>query len=404
MLTGTQVRVRFVRQRIIPLYLPVEDPIWLEVAERLLDQFRGREGCTRSALAEDTAALFGAVPNQPIYQGLIRLLEDRCEFSVQAIAEPDELRRLTFRAAARRRLESKEPFDRQAVLTEVGAALGHSAEAVDQSLFADLKSEQKLIRFQDISARRLLERYNVALAQAILLRSTNVQVKFKGLTPARCRQLCRLVKFHRLVCDFESRGAGDLLMKLDGPLSLFSATQKYGLQLALFLPAVLACSSFELNAELRWGPQRKEKTFALTNAEGLASTSRDTGQYVPPELGMFVELFRKKIKDWELAEEGEIFRVGNNYWVPDFRLTELSSGRVVHLDVLGFWRRSSLESYFQRLRTDPERRFILAVSEQLHVEEGAVEGLPIAIHRFHNMPLPDEIVRLAREVVAAVPA
>ena len=38
----------------------------------------------------------------------------------------------------------------------------------------DLKSEQKLIRFKDITAERLLQRYNVALAQAVLLRSIKV--------------------------------------------------------------------------------------------------------------------------------------------------------------------------------------------------------------------------------------
>lgn len=323
---------------------------------------------------------------------------------MQAVGDPEELRRLTFETAAKRRSDSTIPFDRQTVLAEVGAALGQAPEAIDQGLFADLKSEQKLARFEDISARRLLERYNVSLAQAILLRSTRVEVKLKGITPARCRQLCRQVKFHRLVCDFESPAAGELLLRLDGPLSLFSATQKYGLQLALFLPAILACPSFELTAHLRWGVQRKEKTLLLGDADGLTATRPDRGQYLPPELAMFAGLFRKKIGDWDLAEEGEIFRLGNHYWVPDFRLTERGTGRVVYLEVLGFWRRSSLETYLERLRRDASRPFILAVSDQLHVEEDELVGLPVWIHRFHNMPLPDEIARLAREAVAAVPA
>jgi hypothetical protein len=403
MLTGTQVRVRFAKQRVIPVYLPIDDPDWLAAAERLLDQFRGREGSTRSALEEETDALFGNAPNQPVYQGLARLLEDRCEFAVQAVGQPEELRRLTFEAAARRRQNADAAFDRRAVLEEIAKPLGETAEAIDQALFADLKSEQKLVSFEDISAKRLLERYNVALAQAILLRSSRVQVKLQGITPVRCRQLCRRIKFHRLVCDIETRGT-DLILRLDGPLSLFSATQKYGLQLALFLPAILACPSFDLTAEVRWGAQRKEKTFVLTHHDGLTAYGPDQGQYVPPELGMFVDLFRKKIADWELAEEGEIFRLGNHFWVPDFRLTERASGRIVYLEVLGFWRRSSLEVYLERLRSEAKTPFVLAVSDQLHVEEAALDGLPVWVHRFHNMPLPDEIARLAREVLAAVPA
>ncbi len=142
----------------------------------------------------------------------------------------------------------------------------------------------------------------------------------------------------------------------------------------------------------------------LTHHDGLTASGPDQGQYVPPELGMFVELFRKKIADWELAEEGEIFRLGNHFWVPDFRLTERAGGRIVYLEVLGFWRRSSLDVYLDRLRREAKTPFVLAVSDQLHVEEAALDGLPVWIHRFHNMPLPDEIARLAREVLAAVPA
>lgn len=403
MLTGTQVRVRFAKQRVIPVYLPTDDPSWQAVAERLLDQFRGREGTTRGALAEETDALFGGAANQPVYQGLARLLEDRCEFAVQACGEPEELRRLTFEAAAHRRKNASLPFDRRTILEGIGLPLEQPAEAIDQSLFADLKSEQKLVRFQDISAVRLLERYNVALAQAIILRSTQVEVGLQGITPARCRQLCRRIKFHRLVCEIESRGQ-ELILRLDGPLSLFSATQKYGLQLAMFLPAVLACPRFELKAEVRWGVQRKEKTFVLTHTDGLVASGTDPGQYVPPELALFVDLFRKKVAHWDLAEEGEIFRLGNHYWVPDFRMTERKSGRVVYLEVLGFWRRSSLDIYLERLRRDATIPFVLAVSDQLHVEEGALDGLPVWIHRFRNMPLPDEIARLAGEVLAAVPA
>ena len=409
MLSGAQVRVRFARQAVVPLYLPVHDPVWLEVAERLLDQHRGREGCTRGALSDEVRDSFSSSPNQQILQGLARLLEDRCEFEVQSVQEPEELRRHVFLAAAAKRAAHRAnigaaPFERQEVLAEVGTALTLAPAEVDRGLFADLKSEQRLVRFEDISARRLLERYNVALAQGVLLRSTRLHIELHGATPARCRQICRRLKFHRLVCEVEMPKKGELALHLDGPLSLFSATHKYGLQLALFLPAILACPSFELKAELRWGTARKEKTFRLSDADGLAAPDRDPGQYVPPELAMFAELFRKKQPDWELADEGEIFPLGKHFWVPDFRLTQRASGRFVHLEVLGFWRRSSLDVYLERLRAHAKTPFVLAVSEQLHVEEAELEGLPAFIHRFRQMPLPDEIARLAAASLAATPA
>src|SRR5262249_28985746 len=161
--------------------------------------------------------------------------------------------------------------------------------------------EQRLARFKDISAERLLQRYNVALAQSVLLRSTHVQVTIHNEPPQRFRQLLRMVKFHRLVCEVRRKSPESIELSLDGPLSLFSATQKYGLQLALFLPAVLLCRDFELRGDLRWGPQRRPATYTLGPGDGLVSHLTDTGMYVPPELAMFTELFRKKIDDWEIV-------------------------------------------------------------------------------------------------------
>jgi predicted nuclease of restriction endonuclease-like RecB superfamily len=280
--------------------------------------------------------------------------------------------------------------------------LGVSVEQIEQGLFADLRSEQRLVKFKDITAERLLERYNVALAQAVLLRSTGVQVVLRHEPPQRYRQLLRLVKFHRLVCDVEPHAGNAFCLRLDGPLSLFSATQKYGLQLALFLPAILQCKDFDLKAELRWGPQRKPKQFLLSSGDGLVSHFADTGMYVPPELSMFVELFRRRAADWDISEETDLLPLGSGFWVPDYRLVHRASKRVVYLDVLGFWRRASVEKHLQRLREHATVPFLLAVSEQLKVEE-ALEGLSASVYRFRQMPLVDEVVRLAEEVLRQPP-
>ena len=91
-----------------------------------------------------------------------------------------------------------------------------------------------------------------------------------GETPARFRQLFRAVKFHRLICTIHETPGNRYTLTLDGPLSLFSSTQKYGLQLALFLPALLHCKAFDLRANVRWGAERKEKQFALSRPRRAA--------------------------------------------------------------------------------------------------------------------------------------
>ena len=86
---------------------------------------------------------------------------------------------------------------------------------------------------------------------------------------------------------------------------------------------------------------------------------------------------------------------GTFYWVPDFRLVHRESGKAVLLEVLGFWRKASAEQHLARLREHAREPFLLAVSDQLRIEEEELEGLPAGIHRFRQMPLPDEISRLA---------
>ena len=399
MLTGKMVRVRYARDRIVPHYLDTEDTSWREIAERLLEMFRGQDGRTRGELEDDQREAFGDDPSQLAHQGLAKLLEDRCEFETVSGHPPEELRPAVFRAAAEARAGDA-PFNRAAVLQKIADGLGVAPDVVDHGLFADLKSEQRLVRFKDLSAERLLQRYNVALAQAVLLRSSRVHVIVRNELPQRLRQLLRLVKFHRLVCEIEKTGKEGVQLHLDGPLSLFSATNKYGLQLALFLPAVLLCQDFELKADLRWGPQKRPKSFVLSPKDGLVSHLPDFGGYVPPELGIFAEVFRKRSADWDLVEETEIFPLGKGFWVPDFRLVHRESRFSVRLEVLGFWRKASAEKHLERLRQHVREPFLLAVSDQLHIEDAELDGLEAGIHRFRNMPLPDEVMRLAEALRA----
>jgi predicted nuclease of restriction endonuclease-like RecB superfamily len=395
MLTGKLLRVRFSRDKVIPAYIDATDSSLAVMAERLLEIFRGQEGRTRGELEQDVDELVADDPGAFVQLGFAKLIADRCDFEVVSGKPPEELREAVFGIAAAHRQDAGQPFDRTAILQAAADKVGLTREVVEQGLFADLKSEQHLVRFNDISAQRLLQRYNVALAQAVLLRATRVLVHVRGEPAQRHRQLLRAIKFHRLICEVGKLRPEGYGFQLDGPLSLFTATQKYGLQLALFLPALLHCRTFELTAELRWGPERKPKIFTLKSSEGLVPPAPDTGRYVPPEMAMFAQLFRKKIADWEITEETDVLPLGDGFWVPDFRLVHKASGKAVFLEVLGFWRRASAEKHLERLRQHARVPFLLAVSDQMHIEEAELEGLPAGIHRFRQMPLPDEIARLA---------
>ena len=400
MLTGNLVRTRVSKGRIIPLYLNRDNPEWIEVAESLLLIFREGKGQTRGEIEDEVHELVGEGLATLTHRGLAKVLEDRAEFEVVADVSPETVREAVFTAAAEQRKSlraagHRAPFRRDAVLGEVGAKLGIDAEAVAASLFADLKDENRLLDFKDLTAERLVDRYNVALAQSVLLRSVRVTVEVRGERPARYRQLFRLIKFHRLLAKVEGSMKEGYTIQIDGPLSLFSATNKYGMQMANFLPAVLLCQDFRLVAEILWGPKREPRSFQLDANDGLVTHYNDTGTYTPPELAAFVERFRQVAPAWDISEATELIELGREgVWVPDYRFTHRATGTDVHVEVVGFWKRSSLERLLRLLPLHGPPRYLLAISERLKVDDEALGELAGPVLRFKEIPNATELVGL----------
>src|SRR5262245_32360763 len=403
MLTGKLVRVRFAKNKLVPLYIEPGDSSLVALAEQLLFAYRSAPGRTRGEIADDLTDFIPEGPRGLLPGGLAKLLEDRCEFEVAAEHPPDELREAVFKAAAVARAEAArdmQPFDRAAVMRAVAEELSLTltAEQIDLSLFADLKDEQRVIAFEDTTAERLLQRYNVALAQAIPLRCTLMDVRVYAETPARFRQLFRAVKFHRLICTIQETANNSYKLTLDGPLSLFSSTNKYGLQLALFLPTLLHCKAFDLRANVRWGADRKEKTFQLSGLDGLKSHAPDFGVYTPPELQMFADTFATKVKGWILDTEPHPINLATGVWVPDFKLTHAKSGAEVFVEIFGFWRKGDIETHYKNLSKGVPGKFVLCVSEQMRADEDDEVTFGNGVYRYKRTPLPEEVARMAEKV------
>jgi predicted nuclease of restriction endonuclease-like RecB superfamily len=408
MLTGNLVRVKTTsKQRIVPAYLDRDNPHWLEVAESLLLIFREGVGMTRGEIEAEIDEMVGEGLATLAHRGLAKVLEDRAEFEVVAEVAPETVRDKVFTAAAefRRQLRAegkRSPFRREAILSEAAGQLGLEPERVDAALFADLKDENRLLKFDDLTAQRLIDRYNVALAQAVLLRSVLVRAEVKNEAPGRYRRLFQQLKFHRLLYRVEGTMEQGYSFQIDGPMSLFAATNKYGLQMALFLPSLLQCVDFRLDAELRWGPKREPRTFHLESRDGLISHRADSANYVPAELKAFVDRFRHVAPAWEISEMTEIVPLGREgVWVPDYQIVHRASGTAVFLDVLGFWKKTSLDRLLQLLSRHVTARYVLAISDRFKVDEDAVGELRGPILRFKEIPNAVELTALLTEFVAS---
>jgi predicted nuclease of restriction endonuclease-like RecB superfamily len=412
MLTGDLVRVRISKERVIPLYIDRDASNWLEAAESLLLLFREGAGMTRAEINAEIDNFFGGGARATqVVRGLAKVLEDRSEFEVVAEVPPDEIREKVFTAAAeyRRKLRAgaaapgqRAVFHREEVLGTVAREVGMEPEAMANALFADLRDENRLLRFEDTTAQRLIDRYNVALAQAVLLRSVLVKAEVRNEKPARYRQLFRRLKFHRLLYRVEGSMRDGYVFHIDGPLSLFSATTRYGMQVALFLPALLHCTDFRLEAELRWGPRREPRSFYLDRRDSLITHQIDAGTYVPAEIKAFVERFRQVAPDWQISECTDFIELGQEgVWVPDFRVTHSGTGTEVFIEVVGFWKRSSLDRLIRLLPRYGPPRFVLAISDRFKVDEETLQDLPGPILRFKEIPNASELATLLDSMAKA---
>lgn len=401
MLTADLLRVRTYKGEIRPRYIDASHPEALALAARLIEIFAAHEGRPRHELDEELKDFLGTGTDFLLHRALAKLLHDRSTFDTAAPADPEELRRAAFEAAVaawRRPHDPDDPhpfrFDREAVLGEAAAGLGFATADLERGLYADLKDEQVLTSFERCRPEWLLDRYNVGLAQAVLLRAEELTVRIEGQTALAYRELFRKVKFFQLLHRVGRLDDGYEIV-LDGPASLFKMGTRYGVQMASFLPTLLHFEGWTLEAKLRWGKRRLRRTFQLSPRAGLRPHTRLKAQWQPEELGWFPEQFTKLESEWTVSTDAELLDLGGEgVLVPDFVFHHPPSGARVYMEVFGFWRKGAIVSRLRLLRRHGPKNLILALSKQLAAGQEGLDEIPGDVYVFRSSPIARQVLKL----------
>ncbi len=422
MLTSDLIQARLLKGEVRPRYIKAADEDQLALAGQLIEIYRRHQGRSRLEIDGELKALLGSGTAFQLHRALAKLLRDRCVFDTDSPVEPVELRRALFEAAAGaygrsavRAVKASDAgaaaggaapaprFDRAALIQRLAADFGLSPDQLEAGLYADLKAEQTLVRFEECEAGWLLRRYNVALAQGVLLRATGMTLDIRGQSGRRYRELFRKIKFFQLLTRVSGSAKAGYSIQLDGPLSLFQASQKYGLQMASFLPTLLHFDGWKLAAQVRWGPKRIERTFRLEAGQLEPFGRHLVGQWQPEEIRAFPHRFTQLGSDWEISEEAELIDLdGHGVLVPDFVFRHPASGRVAHMEVLGFWRKSAVDSRLRLLRRHGPPNFILALSKRLAGGREPLDELPAEVYLFRSLPIARQVLKLLERI--ALPA
>ncbi len=231
----------------------------LALSRGYIEQTRGKVGATREDVSEAWASVEVASRDRKLADGLRKLVEDRCTFEAEPSVDPAALRAELFCLASARRaaLDDEGTLDREALVAEVASARDLAPAELERLLYADLRSAHRLLAFEAIEPAALVEAWDLGRAQAVLLRAVAVEAEVHCQSAAAYRHLFRKLKFLRLLHRIEPAPNGGYRIAIDGPLSLFGPVTKYGLSLALSLPALRACDRYTLRARVRWGRERE---------------------------------------------------------------------------------------------------------------------------------------------------
>jgi len=397
------LRVKIVKRALVPSFVDPGKPAIRSAATEVIERFAeaAREQRPLGELMADIDAWCADRRDHRMVRGLVHLVRQRCTLLDAPEVDPIELRRRAWALAAERGPLAliAGPMERPTaddVLAEVGASFGLSTDEARTALFADLESQRPVLASDVSDVDWLIHRYNVALVQGVLQRATRVTVTLSEASGPRLKQLFRYVKFHQLLFSAESGAKGrTLTVQLDGPMSLFRASVRYGRQLAQFFPARrLQDGPWKLHAEVLWTKARHRKTLDVDHEAGLVTHYRDTGAYHTRAQQHFVEQFAQLRTPWELTEGARPVTLGpREVLFPDFTCT--GDGRQVHLEVWGHWRLEAVEQRLRMLDEHGYRSWLLLVSKKLCGSKSA--GLPE-----HPQLLPFSEVIAPKKVVAAV--
>jgi predicted nuclease of restriction endonuclease-like RecB superfamily len=385
--------------QIRPRYIDVEDEEYLRAAEDLIALFVAHDGRTRAALEESLQEYVGTGTDYRILRGLIKLLTDRCEFETSAPAEPAEIRRTLF-LKARGRHPVRTAESRAELIEEAARALSCDAAALMDALYADLPDNQRLTLFEPLKAEELLDLYNVAQAQALLYRSVEMRLWLEPQAPEGFRELFGAIKAYRLIHTVKGNSREGYEVRLDGPASIFQRSQKYGIQMAVFLPALLLCKGWRMRAEIQ-GRQSRVAYFELTSRQTqLRSHYPEVTPYDNPAVEKLAAAWARAATGWTLEPSSVVIDLGDSAFIPDYVLRHAETGAHVFLELLGFWTPEHLRERLLEFDHAGLTNFILAAWDELRGTRDPMTNVPPNTIIFKRSLDPAAVALMAEKCVA----
>lgn len=351
-------------KNVFPRLIKTNDKSFLNDTANLIEIFEEFRGKTRGELEKELDEYVGTGTDYRILRGLIKLLNDRAEFETHAPAEPFEIRQKVFLEARKFQPVLPNSEQKKEVLEIAASDFETDAETLFANLYADLSAEQRLTEFETIAPKDLLERYNLAQAQAILYRCVEMKIRVAPSDAANYRAIFGWIKHFGLIHSVAGNAKNGYEITLTGAASLFHRSQKYGVQMSVFLPALLLCKDWKFSAEIA-NKQDANLFYELTSEQtDLTSCYTDEPEYINPDIEKLLKNWEKFSSDWQLKQNRKVIDLGKTAFIPDLVLISPANEKV-YLEILGFWTPKSLQKRLAEFEAAQYKNFIICASQEL---------------------------------------
>ena len=362
MLTRELLMHRTTKGRIKPGFLDTENKSLRNLARDLIDIFTDAEGQSRETIETAANEKIAATRRTKVAKGLLKLLFDRSDFRT---ADPEAMKnRLEiFHSSVQVFRNLSDGASIESYREAIANQSGKSMEIMEDALYSDLAPRRPLEGFKQLTDVQLLERYNLAQVQGLLLYAQNLDLRIRESDISKVRKLLRWLRFCRLVAQVK-RDEDFWSLVVEGPGAILSMQKKYGLQMANFMTGVPFLSNYTLEAVVQL-PRKPKATLIIDHTDELRSLRKDSGSgYIPEEISKTAEAFESENWDLDLLPE-PCYLGKSELCVPDFRFRHSETGISVAMELFHRWHKGPLIRRIEDLNQYPDPNFVLGVDKAL---------------------------------------
>ncbi|WP_342303647.1 DUF790 family protein [Methanolobus sp. ZRKC5] len=354
MLTSDLLVTKSYKGKIEPVYAKINSGN-LEISRSLIDIFQKHIGKTYGELSEEIEGIEEI--DFRLIRGLSQILKRKCIIEMDADIEPSTARKMVFEECTGAVFDALERND---VINRVAESLSVKPNELEKALWADMEENLIVKEFQTMTPEDLLRQYNLSLTQTLLFKATGMEIQIED----NFQEVFWKIKRFGLMYSIE-----DGRIYLDGAVSLFKLTERYGTSMAKLLPIIMKCKKWSLKASI------SKKT--MTGKRIYDFTLDDTKQIfnIEPDSNSALESFDSAIEkefsllnfnDWHVKRESAVLKAGQYAFIPDFSLEK--NGKKIFVEIIGFWTPEYLKKKIQKINLLEKREkeeMILLVNKKL---------------------------------------